>query len=202
MIQELESLIADFPDVPQFRFELADALCFVRPREREPERSRGEAGESFNPDDRAERAWSERARIERAAALAAELTRAWPQVPQYQALTASAARRLAAIHRREGALDEADRLCSDAAETYRQLAGRFPSLTLYSIAWAQTLSERADILLQAGDREGAQRESAAAVDVAEACLDSRGSDPVFRRFLDRLVRQRDQIGGGIRRDHP
>ena len=174
-IEILEGLTENYPDDPQYRYELADMFCLsVR----------------FQPDLGSE---EEARRVEEAAEICAELTRRYPQVSSYQALAATTDRRMASIERRNGNLDETVRHHRIAVDTYEELTQRFPTVSLYPIAWAQTLSEMADALLEGGDRDGALEHARSAVEVAESCEPLRGDDRVFQRFLQRLTQKRDHL---------
>jgi hypothetical protein len=162
------------PDAPQYRFELADTLCLVP---------------WWRGGDLAAAA----VRLERAATLCGDLVGAYPLVPQYQALAAVTDRRLAALDERREQPGAALPRYKRAAATYEQLTTRFPSLSLYAIAWAQTLSEWADALDRSGNRSAARDQAVAAVNVAEQCRELRGEDPIFRAFLERLTRRRDRL---------
>jgi hypothetical protein len=53
------------------------------------------------------------------------------------------------------------------------------------------------------DLTTAREQSAAAVDAAEKCQPLRGDDPLFQRFLERLVEQRDRLASaGVGSERP
>lgn len=174
-LEILMGLTGDYPDDPQYRYELADVLCMSVRWQRD-----------LDFEERA-------SRIKQAAKICAALTLAYPQVPSYQALAAVAERRTASIHRRNDDLEEALQSYQDAADTYRQLTQRFPTVSLYPIAQAQTMSEMADALYEAGEHDRAWEQSVSAVAVAEGCQHLRGDDRLFLGFLRRLTHQRDRL---------
>lgn len=175
-IEILIGLTNDYPDNPQYRYELADTYCMTVRFQRD-----------LSSDETTER-------IDDALAICDALKQAYPQVPSYQALAAVAERRRAFIHRQSGNLDAAERYYDSASDTYRELTQRFPTVSLYPIALAQTLSESASTLQEAGDHDRAWEQAVSAVVVAENCRPLRPTfDPFFHGFVMRLKHQRDRL---------
>lgn len=175
-LEILSDLKEQFPNDPRYLYELADTLCTSVRRQRD-----------LDPDE-------ESARVVRARQICELLTHRYPHEPSYLALAAVADRRLASIDRKSGRLEDAESRCEEAAETYRGLTERFPSVSLYFIGRAQTLSELAETLREAGEQDRALEESTEAVRVAESCQRLRGyDDQFFGGFLWRLRRQRDGL---------
>jgi tetratricopeptide (TPR) repeat protein len=186
-IDILETLVREHPGAPEFQYELGDTLC-----------------------DTVRSPWGDREeqlqRLERTASICGELTRAYPQVAQYQMLTAATERRFAMLHLREaGAAEEQRRMQSagealrrleNAADEYRRLTERFPSVSLYQIALARTLSESAIACQLLKDLPAALQQAEEAVAAAENCRSLRGDDPQFRVFVDWLTYQRDRLASG------
>jgi hypothetical protein len=119
---------------------------------------------------------------------------AYPQVPQYQTLTALIDRRQASLLLRENNPRAAQDHLTQAADTYRQLTARLPSVGLYPIARAQTLSEMAAACEKAGDPEAARGHAAEAVAVAEQLAKQRGEDRFVQFFVEQLRKKHDQLG--------
>ena len=97
------------------------------------------------------------------------------------------------LHLREDSNDKAQQRLQQAADVYRQLTERFPSVSLYQIALARTLSESAEVWRRMGDLPSARGQSDAAVETAQKCETLRGDDRMFQSFLERLEQQRDLL---------
>ena len=106
-LQRLEALAADFPSVPEYRAELAEALMSISPRPLLPSQKQ-----------QAEK------RIRRALELADDLSRSYPEAPEFRALAARARQRLGLILAAQGKNDEAVKEMRQALASLRELEGR------------------------------------------------------------------------------
>jgi len=180
-IQILKQLVSRFPDSPIYTYELAGTL--MRAAQRVPD---------FELSER-------ESRIREALQLAQQLVSTHPQVPEYQALLAGAERRLGEYAHLRGEAVEAEQRYQHALELHRQLSSRFLSVSLYQIAYAQTLSEWAQVQRDRGQVEVGKEALENAIGVAERSATMWGHDPMFRGFLARLHRQRqgfEELPGG------
>jgi serine/threonine protein kinase/Tfp pilus assembly protein PilF len=109
-LQRLEALATDYPSVPDYRAELAEALMSVNPRPLLPMQKQ-----------QAEK------RTRRALELAEELARSYPEAPEYRALAARARQRLGLVLASQGKNDEAIREMRQSLATLRDLEGRIAS---------------------------------------------------------------------------
>jgi serine/threonine protein kinase len=170
-IQILRGLVHRFPDSPVYAYELA--ATFMRAAQRIPDVELAER-----------ETW-----VREALELALQLISAHAQVPEYRALLASAERRLGEFAHLRGAAEEAQQRYQHALELHSDLSGRFPSVSLYQIAYAQTLAEWARVQRAAGDSEAGKTTFEHALGVAERSAPLWGDDPMFRDFVASLRRQ-------------
>ncbi|MFQ3649339.1 MAG: serine/threonine-protein kinase [Gemmataceae bacterium] len=106
-LQLLESLASDFPSVPEYRAELAEALMSASSRPLLP----------------SQKLLAEK-RTRRALELADDLARSYPEAPEYRALAARARQRLGLVLAAQGKNDEAIKEMRQALTSLRELEGR------------------------------------------------------------------------------
>ena len=174
-IHILRGLIDRFPKSSVYTYELAVTLC--RAAQRIPD---------SEPGDREHH-------LQEALQLATQLVSAHPQVPEYRALLASAQRRLGGFAHLRREPEEAEKRYRLALDMYRQLTSQIPSVSLYQVGYAQTLSESAEVERASGRQEIAVETLERAVDIAERCAAAWPRDPMFRDFLADLRRQQQQL---------
>jgi serine/threonine protein kinase/tetratricopeptide (TPR) repeat protein len=174
-IEILKSLVRRFPNSSVYRFELAATLC--RAAQRIPDLDRG---------DRI-------AYLEEALQLTTQLAALYPQVHEYQALLASAERRLGEFAHLRGETAEAEQRYRRALELNHHLFEQFPTVSAYQIGYAQTLSECADVQRGSGQREAASAMLKTALGIAERFAATAPGDPMFRDFLANLREQQQEF---------
>jgi tetratricopeptide (TPR) repeat protein len=131
----LEALVAEFPNDPAHRLELADTLSLAGTRR------------AALPDDEA------KDYLERSIDLCLQLASAFPSVPEYQALLASSYRGLARINRTSGDLADAEHYLELAEERLHTLVARHSSNAFYPLTLAQTALDLAEVKRRRGESE-------------------------------------------------
>src|SRR5262249_30555646 len=154
-------LIHRFPDSPVYTYELA--ATFMRAAQRIPDVELAER-----------ESW-----VREALQLALQLISAHAQVPEYRALLAGAERRLWEFTHLRGAAQEARQRYEHALELHSDLSSRFPSVSLYQIAYSQTLAEWARVQRAAGESEAGRATLEHALAVAKRSAPVWGDDPMF-----------------------
>ena len=178
-VQLLDELVEDFPDVPHFRYQLADTLCM----------SVGSADHPIHDPDY-------RQRIERAVATCNQLMQTFPHYAEYQALSGSAFSKLAASDKRAGNYEAAALYYRRAMRLQGPLAEQYPSVALYQIAYAQSLLGMAEVADERQQHEAALGHLNTAIELLEHRVEQRGESWVFRRFLARLHEKRHSLQRG------
>jgi len=168
-VELLDALVDDFPDDPNYRYELADTLCMIGPGMREYNEQQDIA-----------------IRLDRAIQIATELVESHPNAFEYQALLGGAHRKLAAVLMKRDQIDIALMHYSRAIELEKPLADRFHEISLYQVAYAQALAGEAEALDAFGDLEGAAQSAELAHRVATASLERRPGEIFVQRFVDQL----------------
>ncbi len=128
----LEKLVADFPQEPQYRLELADTLSLVSTRL------------TSISDEEAERD------LNKAISYCQQLATAFPNVAQYQALLATSYRNLARVQQSTSNLKGAEENLSLAQEQLLSLATDHPAQPFYEIGLAFTVIELAAVKRRIG----------------------------------------------------
>ncbi|MGE0755783.1 MAG: protein kinase [Pirellulaceae bacterium] len=110
----LDKLVASYPDVPDYQFELAETLT------------------SFGVFGRFEESFAEREqRMRRAIQMTGQLSERFPNIPRYRASLARANHWLAQALFRNKREEEAEQLEKRAADLYRELANDYPLVDAY-----------------------------------------------------------------------
>jgi len=165
LVGSLEELTDDFPDVPQYQYALADALCLQLP---------GPRGVAPVSEDQARRT------VE----IAARLSSTYPWKPNYKALLATAHAGMGSAQDEVGRLGEAEKSYRAAVEEFRALTGRSDSTEAYGMAYAKALHGLGDVLR----KQGNLTESRDILQRAVALIESHGRSrqPAYRGLLGRL----------------
>lgn len=180
-IQHFDELARDFPEQPLYRFELADTLCLRTPRPPE-----GATPETIQPENDAE------ARARRAVNLCEDLIETYANVAEYQALMGSALNRLATILRSQDRNEEAMDCFENSIVWQLPLADRYPTASLYQIAYLQSLKGLSEIHIDAGDDvQGMEY-----LDQAIGRLEQLTEEESGSRFLDRYLSQLKRLREG------
>lgn len=174
-IMILRGLLRQSPDSVIFNYELASVLCRAGYRVRE-----------FDDLDRL-------SYLTEAVQLADQLMVAHPHVPEYQALLASTERRLAEFEETHQKLDEAEQRFQKALERQKRLLGRYPSMMLYRMGYAQMLSEWSQMQVTRKRLTEARSSLSEAISIARQAALERGQDRLYGRFLTRLEEQADSL---------
>jgi serine/threonine protein kinase/tetratricopeptide (TPR) repeat protein len=167
-IQIFRQLVSRFPDSAVYTYELASTL--IRTAQRIP-------GVALEEREK----W-----VGEALQLATQLVSAHPQVPEYRALLAATERRLGEFAHLRGEEEECNRRYQHALKLHEELSQRFLSVSLYQIAYAQTLSEWARVQRARGQPEEGRVFLETAIGVAERSAPLWGGDPMFRHYLANL----------------
>jgi serine/threonine protein kinase len=163
---------------PTYRFELADLLCLPIA--------------SSSPESLNEESIS---RLERSIAISEKLLSETPTIPEYQAILGLALRRLASIHQSANKLELADAEYRRAIEIQRPLAVRYPSTSVYQVAYVKSLAGLADLNKLRENYPEAKEALDRAIVVLQDFLDKHEDDRVLRlsSYKKRLQERRDKI---------
>lgn len=175
-IQHLDELARDFPEDPVYRFELADTLC-IRPSRN----SETETATEFLQ------------RVRRAIVLCEDLIESYPNVTEYQALMGTSLTHQATLLRQEQNFGLAAESFLQAIELQQPLAEQFATVSLYQIAYIQSLWGLSEISI-------AQNEPAAAIGYLETAIDrlqilssSAPENRMLEHYLEKLRRRRGEL---------
>jgi len=133
----LEELVRDFPDVPDYRYELAHCYGSVSLRN---------GGQLPTPDAR-----DAEEQLRRGLEQMEWLVRRHPYVSRYAAGRAQLCHKLAMIHRRAGRLGEAEKHCRRAVDEMVMLCEQNPEVATYTIWLGAYRNALADVLMQRGE---------------------------------------------------
>ncbi len=130
VIELLEELVRDHPEVADYRFDLCESYAAF-----DPHRPGSEEQLRINA-----------ARLARAVELAGELADQHPEVPEYAAAHARALHKRGGAHRRMGRRDQAGRCDRAALAILDDLVSRYPRTMSYRLWRASVRVRRADLL--------------------------------------------------------
>ena len=118
-----------------------------------------------------------------------------PTIPEYQAILGLALRRLASIHQSANKLELADAEYRRAIEIQRPLAVRYPSTSVYQVAYVKSLAGLADLNKQRENYPEAKEALDRAIVVLQDFLAKHEDDRVLRlsSYKKRLQERRDKI---------
>ncbi len=175
-IDHMTALGESDPTSPTYRFELADLLCLPIA--------------SATPESLHEESIS---RLERSVALSENLLSESPTIPEYQAILGLALRRLASIHQSGNKLNLADIEYRRAIDIQRPLAMRYPSTSIYQVAYVKSLAGLADLDKQRENYSEAKESLDRAIVVLQDFLDKHEDDRLLKSYKKRLQERRDKI---------
>ena len=175
-IKHLDELARDFPEEPVYRFELADTLCMRSSRNSDAEASTGPLQ-----------------RVRRAIILCEDLIASYPNVTEYQALMGTSLCRQAGLLQRQESFGLAAESFHQAIDIQQPLAERFATVSLYQIAYLQSLWGLSEISV-------AQNEPAAALGYLETAIDrlqiltsNARKNRMLEYYLEKLRRRRGEL---------
>ncbi len=169
-IDILENLVCEFPNVPDYQYELSEMLATTAPR---PRRS-----ESTAPRNE---------QLERAVDIARQLSQSHPLIPRYRALLARSQRELAESLSYTSPEDAHERF-SQSITIYRSLASDFGEIPAYHLFLAMTLREHAKNLRGIGRADNARQELEEAIDEQHAYMVLRPMSAFGQGLLARIYR--------------
>ena len=150
VIDVLEQLVAEYPNVPRVKFELADTLCMSR-----------FGGPGPAPETLQTKSVE---RLQRALEICRELNQSYPNTPEYRALLANSLFRLANLATHEENFIEAEKYCHEAIDTAGPLAQQFPSVAMYQFTYSQLLAFLAEVNGKQGKFQEARKHLAMSID--------------------------------------
>jgi eukaryotic-like serine/threonine-protein kinase len=165
-VAELERLTVEHPDVPELLYELADMLCLP-------------LSATADPQTRAQSMTN----VQRAIDLCEDLAGAYPNSQEYQSLLGTALSQLASLRMDAGDSESATELWHSALYLQRSLAERFPAVTIYRIACAQSLQQ----LAEAEHRTGLDSLARDHLDEAIAVVQETELPEDVAKFMDRFA---------------
>lgn len=161
---------------PTYRFELADMLCLPLA--------------SATPQTLDEESTS---RLERSIVLSEQLLSESPTIPEYQALLGLALRRLASLQQSAHQLDRAAAGYRRAIDIQRPLAARYPSTSIYQVAYVKSLAGLSDLHKGRGELSDAQTNLDQAIAVLNDFLTQHSEDYLLKKFKEQLQKRRDRL---------
>lgn len=178
-IDILDRLVADFPDMFRYRYELAETLRLAdRTSEASPTHYRE--------------------RIERAVAISEQLTAAYPNIPHYQALLADSLTELAAIRCAADQVDAAERDYERAIACQRSLIEQFDTIASYRLAYVQSLHGLAVLKRKRGQAEESRKLLETAIHDLERCAEALGNkrkrQPLYGPLYSSLSQTLSDLG--------
>ncbi len=161
---------------PTYRFELADLLCLPLA--------------SVTPQTLDEESTS---RLERSIILSEKLLSESPTIPEYQALLGMALRRLASLQQSAHQIEQAESGYLRAIEIQRPLAARYPSTSIYLVAYVKSLAGLSDLNKGRGQLAEAKTDLDKAIAVLHDFLTQHGEDYLLMRLKEQLQKRRDRL---------
>ncbi len=161
---------------PTYRFELADLLCLPLA--------------SPTPQTLDEESTS---RLERSIILSEKLLSESPTIPEYQALLGMALRRLASLQQSANQIEQAEAGYRRAIEIQRPLAARYPSTSIYQVAYVKSLAGLSDLNKGRGQLAEAKTDLDKAIAALHDFLTQHGEDYLLMRFKEQLQKRRDRL---------
>lgn len=127
-LRMLEKLVADAPNNPDYRYELAETYAMSYPSRRHGEK----------PEETMEQ-------FRRAVEIGSELVNRYPTVPEYKASLARSHMRIAEALRPANLLGQAESHWSTAADLQRRLVAEFPAVQSYRFFLIRSLQQLSEI---------------------------------------------------------
>ncbi len=184
-IQHLDELARDFPEDPVYRFELADTLC-LRP--------------SRNPDNEAADEFLQRVR--RAIVLCEDLVAHYPNVPEYQALMGTSLTHQATLLHQQQNFGLAAESFLQAIKLQQPLAEQFATVSLYQIAYIQSLWGLSEISVAQNEPGEAIGYLETAIDRLQILSSSAPQNRMLQHYLEKLRRRRGELARPSAEDVP
>lgn len=175
-IDHLTALGESDSQSPTYRFELADLLCLPLA--------------STAPQSLDEESTS---RLERSIALSEKLLSESPTIPEYQALLGMALRRLASLQQSAHQYEQAESGYRRAIEIQRPLAARYPSTSIYQVAYVKSLAGLSDLNKGRGQLAEAKIDLDLAIAALQHFLTQHKEDYLLKRFKEQLQKRRDRL---------
>ena len=175
-IKHLDELARDFPEEPAYRFELADTLCMRASRTIEE----GVLDETIQ-------------RARRAIVLSEDLIASYPNVNEYQAIMGTSLSRQGTLLRRQKNYELAIESFHKAIEFQRPLAERFTTVSLYQIAYLQSLWGLSEISVAMSQPDEAIGYLETAIDRLQILVNNAPANRMLVRYLEKLRRRRGEL---------
>ena len=175
-INHLDELARDFPEESIYRFELADTLCIRSSR---------------NSDTESLTELLQRTR--RAIVLCEDLIERYPNVTEYQALMGTSLGRQAMLLRRLDDFGLAAESFHLAIDLQQPLAERFASVSLYQVAYLQSLWGLSEISVEQKDPATAVGFLQTAIDRLQILLNNAPKNRMLEHYLEKLRRRRGEL---------
>jgi tetratricopeptide (TPR) repeat protein len=179
-VEIMEALAKDFPQVPDYRAELAEGLLAMPPR---PLLAGGP--------------WATEKRLRRAVDLANELTRAYPEAPECRALLARARQRLGANLAGQGRSEEGVKEMRQALTLFREIEGRVAPGPGSRFGMIETRVNLAEALRQKGELSEARSLLEASVPELERITRLLPRNRIVRNLLAKGYRALAQVYGKL-----
>ncbi|MDG2359903.1 MAG: serine/threonine-protein kinase [Planctomycetaceae bacterium] len=175
-INHLTELARDFPEESIYRFELADTLCIRSSRNSDTE----PLTELLQ-------------RVRRAIVLCEGLIERYPNVTEYQALMGTSLGRQAMLLRRLEDFGLAAESFHLAIDLQQPLAERFASVSLYQVAYLQSLWGLSEISVAQKDPATAVGFLETAIDRLQILLSNAPKNRMLEHYLEKLRRRRGEL---------
>ncbi len=175
-IDHLTALGESDSQSPTYRFELADLLCLPLA---------STAPQSLDDESTS--------RLERSIALSEKLLSESPTIPEYQALLGMALRRLASLQQSAHQYEQAESGYRRAIEIQRPLAARYPSTSIYQVAYVKSLAGLSDLNKGRGQLAEAKIDLDLAIAALQHFLTQHKEDYLLKRFKEQLQKRRDRL---------
>ena len=175
-IKHLDELARDFPEDPVYRFELADTLCMRSSRNSDTETS-------TEPLQR----------VRRAVVLCEDLIESYPNVTEYQALMGTSLTRLAMLQLKLDNIDGAEAAFHWAINFQKPLAERFSTVSLYQIAYLQSLWGLSEISVARNEPAAALGYLETAIDRLQILTSNAPKNRMLEHYLEKLRRRRGEL---------
>lgn len=175
-IKHLDELARDFPDEPVYRFELADTLCIRTSRDAE-----------------AETDLELLERVRRAIILCEDLIESYPNVTEYQSLMGTSLTRHATSLTHQKSFELASASFHRAIDLQQPLAERFATVSLYQVAYIQSLWGLSQISVAQNDAAAAIGYLETAIDRLQILTSNAPENRMLGHYLEKLRRRRGEL---------
>ncbi|TWU02562.1 serine/threonine-protein kinase [Stieleria varia] len=166
-ISLLESLVTDFPNVPDYQCELSEILTETYSRRCDVE------SEELSQ------------RLRKAVSLARKLTQSHPTIPRYRAALGKSLQTLGDVMSRTDRV-AANESLSQSVRIYRSLVTQFSDIPVYHLMFAFSLKDHGENLIEMEQLSEAQVVIQEAIEQQRRYIEFRPNSPFSRRMLRRL----------------